>query len=172
MNKKMFGSMVLCCVYVFVYLWTRYLFSESALGVVNELVNQCQFSPGQEYRAWPYPKSIDWCVTSEHEPMTALLQHLHLQAIEQDLDAAFGAEFGSNVKALYLKASKTYMINPRYVNKSDTLTRCVDSFGTHIVERSRHASVTVKYLNQDYEQVETTFEHAAACILQAIMDVL
>lgn len=141
---------------------------DSPRHVLAEVVNNCAFGQPGEYTHGPYSRSIRVCRTSPREPVLALISHMRRQS--HGMDASFGAEFGSNVRVIYIPYMDLPMINPSIVSQPGMTTECTDSIGLDVITRTRQRHIQVGYLTPLYEPAIISLSDGDACVIQAIMD--
>lgn len=150
--------------------------NHTSSSTITQLVGTCEFAPGGAYVEPPYARSNDWCVDSPREPLFALMAHMKLNS--QDMDASFGAEFGSMLRIVYVPRLNVFMLNPMvHFEESYAMWLCEDSFGGQRVSQLRPNNVHVSFLRADLslKSINATRQRihvtgGDACVIQAIYD--
>ena len=162
MILKLYQSAFLLFICIIVLFATK-ISLQSPTSIIAEIIANCKFEPGSDYRDGSYPTSIDWC-PNQRKPMTALINHMKLNS--QGMDASFGSEFGANVKIIYLPP--VILINPQIKFRSEELFECHDAFGSEVVVAIRPKFIKVEYINENFEITTQSFKEADACLLLSI----
>lgn len=151
--------------------------TQTTSSTITQLVANCEFSPGGKYELPPYPRSIDWCMGSDTEPLFAIMAHMHIHT--GDAAASFAAEFGSYVRVVYLPSRATFLINPLITATSGAMDLCEDTFGFETIVKMRPRLVNISHISADLAgkqissvRVNTGFSIGESCYVQAIYEKL
>lgn len=148
--------------------------------VVWEAWFDCTFMDPGMYREGPYFKSMKWCDTVNRAPYVILMNHMYVHAAK--MDAAFAAQFGSNVKLAYFPDIELFMFNPRIINHSYTQFGCAVDLSNTLKpnawlpflpvapEEPRHEWVTVNYIDAQFKYAERTFTDDKSCLVQVMLE--
>ena len=167
--SRAFQSLMLSMVCVVV--WWLYL-PRSTMSVIKETLNACEFSAPGEWREGPYPPAVSYCPKWDGSRYRTLAQHMRYHSIRMaDHDVLMAPEFGSHVRAVYVKRLDEVLYNLEMVNTGDGATQlCADDFGGGEIHTLRPKDISVRYVDESGRAGDRVFRDGDACLLQSAIE--
>jgi len=135
----------------------------------------CDFKNPSVYRLGPYPNSIEWCIDNNKDDkkvlkLNNLIKQMKSYSNDNKLDILMGAEFGSNLRVIYLRGYQKIIINPMVKYISENTMECIDSIDGKVINTIRIQKILIMFLNEDLKNENITLNGKNSCLIQLTLE--